>query len=289
VHPARPPLATACTAHWSVPALGRYAGNWRKTWHVVDAKAKDKLRKLKTLEGPFVTENATMLWGSQPELCSQLEEYFVGNMAFFPHFRPIVPIIEALKTVRAPRASPACEPRVRAPTCEPPRARNAIPSVSCHPGDPEASVRLSFALVPPFPFLPPPPSSIPSSLCHPQWVQARGWAAHDDCAYLFNECFVNAVFGWSLGTGDFIKGGYFDALTTTCGFARGECYVVVFEPQGLLDHTAEWHVVRYAAALPRRPDTDPPCHGAALTQPRPATTLPCHCAAAPYRHARYCI
>lgn len=157
----------------SVPFLAAYrpyAGNWRKTWHVVDANATYKLRKLVTLESPFMAENASFLWGSNPALCEQLEEYFLGNMVFFPHFRPIVPIVEKLKA-------------------------------------------------------------------------ARGWNAHNDYALFFNECFINAVFGWSLGTGDFIKGGYFEALTTTCDFKAGECFVVVFEPHGLLDHTAEWHVV----------------------------------------------
>lgn len=147
-----------------------YAGNWRKSWHVVDAKALHKLRKLKTLEGPLIGENAQLLWGSNPPLCEQLEEYFVGNMIFFPHFRPIIPIVEKLK-------------------------------------------------------------------------EARAWRGHNECALLFNETFVNAVFGWSLGNGDFIKGTYFAALSSTCGFVLGECYVVVFEPCGLLDHTAEWHVV----------------------------------------------
>jgi hypothetical protein len=27
-----------------------------------------------------------------------------------------------------------------------------------------------------------------------------------------------------------------------CGFEKGECYVAVFEPMGLLDHTSEWKV-----------------------------------------------
>lgn len=151
-----------------------YAGNWRFSWHIVDAKATHKLRKLKTLESPFIAENASLLWGSNKALCDQLEEYFVGNMVFFPHFRPIVPIVEKL-------------------------------------------------------------------------AKARNWKAHTDRALFFNECFINAVFGWCVGTGDFIKGGYFDALASTCGFATGECYVVVFEPHGLLDHTAEWHVVDVTA------------------------------------------
>lgn len=44
-------------------------------------------------------------------------------------------------------------------------------------------------------------------------------------------------------SGDYVKGGYFPALTATCGFVKGECFIVTFEPQGLFDHTAEWHVV----------------------------------------------
>lgn len=36
---------------------------------------------------------------------------------------------------------------------------------------------------------------------------------------------------------------YFDAVASTCGFEPGECYVAVFEPHGLHDHTSEWHLV----------------------------------------------
>lgn len=32
-----------------------------------------------------------------------------------------------------------------------------------------------------------------------------------------------------------------------CGFEKGECYVVVCEPMGLLDHTAEWKLFDVAA------------------------------------------
>ena len=52
-------------------------------------------------------------------------------------------------------------------------------------------------------------------------------------------------------SGDYVKGGYFPALTATCGFVKGECFIVTFEPQGLFDHTAEWHVVDVTEVLPR--------------------------------------
>ena len=60
---------------------------------------------------------------------------------------------------------------------------------------------------------------------------------------LFNEIFLNAITGWTLGTGWYVRGAYFDAVASTCGFAAGECYVAVFEPHSLLDHTSEWHLV----------------------------------------------
>ena len=40
-----------------------------------------------------------------------------------------------------------------------------------------------------------------------------------------------------------MRGRYFDAVASTCGFGPGECYVAVFEPHSLLDHTSEWHLV----------------------------------------------
>ena len=39
------------------------------------------------------------------------------------------------------------------------------------------------------------------------------------------------------------NGGYFDAVSSTCGFEAGECFIAVFEPMGLLNHTCEWHLV----------------------------------------------
>jgi len=65
----------------------------------------------------------------------------------------------------------------------------------------------------------------------------------DDFTTLFNEIFLNAICGWTLGTGFYVRGAYFDAVASTCGFEPGECYVAVFEPHGLLDHTSEWHLV----------------------------------------------
>ena len=49
--------------------------------------------------------------------------------------------------------------------------------------------------------------------------------------------------GWTLGTGYYVRGRYFDAVASTCGFEPGECYVAVFEPHSLLDHTSVWHLV----------------------------------------------
>jgi hypothetical protein len=150
-------------------AFRPYAGNWRFTWHIVDNKAKEKLRKLRCLEGIFITENARLLWGGNPHFCDQFEDYFTGNMVFFPHFRPIIPMIEKL-------------------------------------------------------------------------MKLKGWKT-DDFTTLFNEIFLNAITGWTLGTGFYVRGAYFDAVSSTCGFEPGECYVAVFEPHGLLDHTSEWHLV----------------------------------------------
>lgn len=81
-------------------AFRPYAGNWRFTWHIVDNKATEKLRKLKSLEGVFIKENARMLWGANPHFCDQFEDYFTGNMVFFPHFRPLIPMVEKLQAMK---------------------------------------------------------------------------------------------------------------------------------------------------------------------------------------------
>ena len=65
----------------------------------------------------------------------------------------------------------------------------------------------------------------------------------DDYATLFQEIFLNAVTGWTLGTGYYVNNSFMAAVTETCGFEKGECFVAVFEPHGLLDHTSEWHMV----------------------------------------------
>lgn len=57
----------------------------------------------------------------------------------------------------------------------------------------------------------------------------------------------NAVCGWALGTGFYAKPDVMAAISETCGFEEGECYVAVFEPHGLLDHTSEWHLVDITA------------------------------------------
>tara|TARA_B110000902_G_scaffold205185_1_gene233531 strand:+ start:125 stop:496 length:372 start_codon:yes stop_codon:yes gene_type:complete len=65
----------------------------------------------------------------------------------------------------------------------------------------------------------------------------------NDYKTLFNEVFLNAVCGWCLGTGYYVKTPFLNALSSTCGFETGECFVAVFEPHGLFDHTSEWHLV----------------------------------------------
>ena len=57
----------------------------------------------KALEGIFVSENARPLWALNPHFCDQFEDYFTGNMVFFPHFRPVVPVIEKLEKVEMAR------------------------------------------------------------------------------------------------------------------------------------------------------------------------------------------
>ena len=173
-------------------AFRPYAGNWCFTWHVVDPAAAHKLDRLDVLDGSVrLDENARLLWSGNPHLCDQLEDLVTGLLTIFPHFRPVVPIVEELK-------------------------------------------------------------------------DRSGWAA--DPLTLNQEMFANHVFGFCLGTGFILKGqGYADALTEVCGFDEGdlaaseasaalrsfacrvgECYLVVCEPVGLLDHTAAWSVVDVA-------------------------------------------
>ena len=71
----------------------------------------------------------------------------------------------------------------------------------------------------------------------------QGWKTPDDFTTLFNEIFYNAVVGWTLGTGYYCKPDVMKAIADTCGFAKDECFVAVFEPHSLLDHTCEWHLV----------------------------------------------
>jgi hypothetical protein len=121
------------------------------------------------LQPVFIEEGAKFLWGGNPHFCSQFTDYFSGNMVFFPHFRPLIPMIEKLE-------------------------------------------------------------------------KKMGWKT-DDYKTLFNEVFLNAVCGWTLGTGYYVNKPFLNALTSTCGFVKGECFVAVFEPHGLFDHTSEWHLV----------------------------------------------
>eukprot|EP00548_Thalassiothrix_antarctica_P009241 CAMPEP_0194152826 /NCGR_PEP_ID=MMETSP0152-20130528/54142_1 /TAXON_ID=1049557 /ORGANISM="Thalassiothrix antarctica, Strain L6-D1" /LENGTH=568 /DNA_ID=CAMNT_0038857669 /DNA_START=68 /DNA_END=1774 /DNA_ORIENTATION=- len=152
-------------------AFRPYAGNWRFAWHIVSNKAKNKLRKLRCLEGVFASENSRFVWGAgNPHFCDQLEDYFTGMVMYFPHYRPLIPMIEKLE-------------------------------------------------------------------------QRMGWKSPDEYTTLFHEPFLNSIMGWSLATGYYVNRQYFKAVASTCGFEENECFVAVFEPQGMLDHTSEWHLV----------------------------------------------
>lgn len=48
-------------------AFRPYAGNWRFTWHIVDNRHRHKLRRLRTLEGVFVSESARYRAMAQPQ------------------------------------------------------------------------------------------------------------------------------------------------------------------------------------------------------------------------------
>ena len=59
------------------------------------------------------------------------------------------------------------------------------------------------------------------------------------------------MYGFCLGVGFYTNNAHFDALKTICKFEKGECYVAVFEPLGLLSRTAEWAV--YDVTDPSKP------------------------------------
>jgi len=149
-----------------------YAGNWRWTWHIVSKKGQDKLRRLKSWDSVYLTENAPTVVKNK-ELASQMEHSFTAAVMNFPHFRPLVPLVEELE-------------------------------------------------------------------------QMNGWRHADDYVTLFQEPLFNAIYGWCLGTGFYVKASHFEALRTICKFEKGECYVAIFEPMGLLDHTSEWKVIDVA-------------------------------------------
>ena len=56
------------------------------------------------------------------------------------------------------------------------------------------------------------------------------------------------IYGFCLGIGDYTDAGHFDALKNICKLEKRECYVVIFEPLGLLSRTAEWSVYDVADA-----------------------------------------
>jgi len=93
-----------------VPALGQlfprwvpfliayrpYAGNWRWSWHIVARKAEGKLKRLRSLDSVYLTENCVGTFPNE-DSCHQME-YTIGCSALnFPHFRPLVPLVEELE------------------------------------------------------------------------------------------------------------------------------------------------------------------------------------------------
>ena len=64
-------------------AFRPYAGNWRMAWVVVKSgAAAAKLNKLKTFDSVFMSENAKLLMGSEPETINQLDYFTTANMVY---------------------------------------------------------------------------------------------------------------------------------------------------------------------------------------------------------------
>jgi len=40
------------------------------------------------------------MWGANPHFCEQVEEYFTGNVIFFPQYRPLIPMVEKLQAIK---------------------------------------------------------------------------------------------------------------------------------------------------------------------------------------------
>jgi len=95
-------------------AFRPYAGNWFFAWHVVETKALPKLRRLKTAESLLFEENdPTSRLAQLPflkrrnayccdaEYASQFMQYGLpAQLVAFPHYRPLVPIVELLEQRR---------------------------------------------------------------------------------------------------------------------------------------------------------------------------------------------
>lgn len=72
-----------------------YAGNWYFGWHVISKEGQKKLQKLKIAESAFAEEHDLL---DDYEFQRQFTEYgLTGMLSQFPHFRPLLPIVEWLE------------------------------------------------------------------------------------------------------------------------------------------------------------------------------------------------
>ena len=192
---------------WRRVAHLRYAGNWCFSWHVVAEAAVPKLDALDVLDGTVRTEkNARFLWSANPDLCDQLEAYVTALLLSLPGYF----------AARISRGRVTAAPWLR-------RGYQAG-SKRCRRDARRGQTHRYRALLP-----------IVEEL-----------SGDRDVRVINQEAFCNHVFGHCLGTGYLVKDGYAAALAAACGFERGECYLVVCEPAGLLDHTVEWYAVDVA-------------------------------------------
>jgi len=73
-----------------------YAGNWRWCWHVVSKKASHKFKRLKTMDSVIHSENMSEMIKNE-DYCQQADWMIAGGTVNFPHYRPLVPIVEELE------------------------------------------------------------------------------------------------------------------------------------------------------------------------------------------------
>mmetsp|Transcript_80148 Transcript_80148/g.226883 ORF Transcript_80148/g.226883 Transcript_80148/m.226883 type:complete len:557 (-) Transcript_80148:24-1694(-) len=116
-----PPPALAPTLKWFlvvalllVPLLGQlrpswvpflmayrpYAGNWRAMWCVLADEAVPKLRRLRTFGSPLLGERGRPLLGAEPRFEEHLDYFCNALLMFFPNYRALPSIIEAVERRR---------------------------------------------------------------------------------------------------------------------------------------------------------------------------------------------